>query len=98
MRGKRCAMSARFKSTLLTWTVPALSTVITSGGILLGGGGGLSFSSCLGRFSQKVLVISGVTTMKMMRITNATSTRGVTFTFGVAVLPDFLPKDIPMAI
>src|SRR5688572_27435604 len=83
MRGKREAISCFSSTVLLIRMTPPLSTVRTSGSFLALGGGGGVFSSCsLGTFSQNVLVIIGVMTIKMIKSTSTMSTSGVTFTFG----------------
>src|SRR5215472_7097347 len=67
-----------------TWRERSGPTRSTSGGAgsSCSCSGWISSFSCFGRCTQKSLLSSGVTTMKMIRSTRTTSTSGVTFIAG----------------
>src|SRR5882762_6278718 len=100
MRGTRSRTSALATTVVFMRITPALSTVMTSGLLSLGGGGSL-LSSFGGKLSQNVLVTIGVTIMNMISTTSTTSTSGVMLMAGVAddfflLPPPLPPNETPM--
>src|SRR5215468_12382088 len=91
MRFRRSDSSSNPITAPFTWRERSGPTRRTRGGIGSSGScsGGISSFSCFGRCTQKFLLSSGVTTMKMMRSTSTTSTSGVTFIAGSTTF--FLP-------